>query len=136
MKRVLSIALLFIYVSLFGGFKLSLHFCGDNLTEYSIYSSNIQDESCCSHHDVGCSQHEVHHSVCCEDKSLFLYSDVNTTIGSYNLTLTAPIFQTQEMLLSEDVSADEVVSFNPNAPPQLLQGRAIYQINSSFTFYG
>ena len=137
MRKVLAISLIFIYVALFGGFKLSLHFCGDNLTEYSIYSPSIEKESCCAHHvHKGCSNHkEVKKMSCCEDKSIFLYSDVNTTIDSYKLVSILPGIQVQKIEINNEVELIPTQYYQSNAPPT-IQGRAIYQLNSSFTFYG
>ncbi len=134
MRKILAISLAFIYIAFFGGFKLSMHFCGDNLTEYSIYATSSENVSCCAHHH-GCSKEVAVKMSCCEDKSVYLYSDVNTTVDSYKLVQQATIFLFSFIILPEKKSQETPVYFNSNAPP-LKQGRSIYQLNSSFTFYG
>ena len=135
MRKVLAISLIFIYVALFGGFKLSMHFCGDELTEYSIYSTTSEENNCCSSHS-GCSKHvETKKMSCCEDKSIYLYSDVNTTFDSYKIPTAAPALNTENITYTTVANYKAPLAYQANAPPT-KQGRAIYQLTSSYTFYG
>ena len=111
-----------------------MHFCGDSLTEYSIYASSTEEMDCCSQHE-GCSEHEAKKMSCCENKSIYLYSDVNTTLDTYKLISSAPLVQIQEVASTISLVQEQPVYFNSNAPPT-YQGRSIYELNSSFTFYG
>ena len=137
MRKTLAISLIFIYVALFGGFKLSLHFCGDSLTEYSIYTSSVEEDSCCSHHaHKNCSnQHVAKKMSCCEDKAIFLYSDVNTTIEAYKIVSPSVVVKKLKFNSLEKISVSIPNYYQSNAPPT-IQGRAVYQLNSSYTLYG
>ena len=135
MRKLLAISLIFIYVALFGGFKLSMHFCGDKLTEYSIYSASEKENSCCNTH-TGCSKHaEMKKMSCCEDKSIHLYSDVNTTIDNYKIPTASLLINTEVISFKKNVDCKTPLAYQSNAPPS-PQGRAIYQLTSSYTFYG
>lgn len=72
---------------------------------------------------------------CCEDKSIFLYSDVNTTIDAYKLVSVSSAVQVQKLEISNEVELIPTQHYQSNAPPT-IQGRAIYQLNSSYTVYG
>jgi len=134
MRKVLAISLMFIYLALFGGLKISMHYCGDNLTTFSVYDISNEKESCCATHK-GCSKHAIKKMSCCEDKSIFLYSDVNTLIDSYKAIDFVPTESVNIKIETEMVSIEKPFQFNANAPPK-QQGRATYLLNSSYTFYG
>lgn len=111
-----------------------MHFCGDNLTKFSVYASMDNDLSCCSKED-GCGKHQVKKMSCCEDKSIFLYSDVNTLVDSYKVVDFSETVVLAELKIQESTQIKPFDYVQANAPP-IMQGKSIYEVNSSYTFYG
>lgn len=134
MRKALSIALLFVYVALFGGFKVSMHFCKGDLAQLSIYA--VEETSCCAKIADGCQKHhQLKKMSCCEDRSVFLYSDINVKLDDYTSAQLVPKASEFEVKHQLTASVQPLVYTQANAPPT-FQGRAAYELHSSYTFYG
>lgn len=128
MRKIISIAVLFVYVSLSAIQAISIHYCHGNLESIEIFDKN---PDCCD------SEHSDH-KACCDDVSIEIDFDTDH-IYSEQLSIDITLDEVNSLYdLYVDFSSSEFYveknnypELNNSSPPLEL-----YIIYSFFVFYG
>lgn len=136
MKRLFIIPLMLIYLFAVSGIMISIHYCGQEMESWSLFSAKQGCE------DGACGDESDKPDDCCKD-------EVVTAKVSHDQNIAAAF-----KLKLQDVSAWAILpqypafagnsftiqavshAYMPNAPPGLWQQIPLYRLHSSFTYYG
>lgn len=138
MKKLLVIPLMFIYLFAVSGMLISVHYCGQQVESWSVFSVK---ESCS---DGACGDESNKPDDCCKDEVVTakVSHDQNFVTAFKFKSQTDDAFAVlpQHPFVSGcTVQATQAVTANanlPNAPPGLWQQIPLYRLHSSFTYYG
>lgn len=138
--RIISLFLSFWMLLVSTGFSLSLHYCGENLEDWSILSNS----STCSHHqDEEKSCHEEEKKSCCADeketvvsdnccksseKTVLLEEDFN--LSSFNVSFSSfilvnALFIVINSVQTNSISEEYFKSIN-DSPPVIIEDIPVF----------
>lgn len=145
MKKLIAIPLLILYLTAVSGMMVQIHFCGSQVSEWSV---NKQKASCCC--DSGTQKEDADQKEtnlaakdddCCSDKTITLkIGQDQNKVSSVQLQLSAlqvsilPAFAFPQFV--SVVATATPPAYRANAPPGLWQSIPLYKLHSRFTYYG
>lgn len=134
MKKLLVIPVLFIYLLAVSGIMISVHYCGQQMESWNVFTDNKGCE------DDGCRDKEK--DGCCKDEVVNVKVSGDQNITSVFKIKAAPAFDIailpQAVIPLQPVfyKAVAIKAHMPNAPPGLWQQLPLYKLHSRFTYYG
>lgn len=137
MKRLFVIPLLFVYLTAVSGVMIQLHYCGQELESWTLYSDG---EGCA---DDACDDEQETQTEdgCCKDEVVVakVMDDQNTVSQQFFKFIDIPADLPQHHTVCiecVDLYRAGSLQYSPNAPPGLWQNIPLYKLNSSLTYYG
>ncbi|SRR5690554_1559364 len=137
MQKLISIPLLILYLAVSVGIQGVHHFCGDNLVDVALFTTNqavdCGEMSCCE------APQPSDDDECCTDVQfvVFYESERSLTLASYNFDLKFPDHVDNRffpLLIeeTEDNNPPPIHKINQESPPSV----PIYLQHHSLIFYG
>jgi hypothetical protein len=143
MKRLIAIPLLFLYLVAISGAMVQIHYCGDEVTSWTV-NNNSEKGCCCESNEVTTVSSDfsnIKASDCCSDKTFTL--KVNEVQNSIATTADFLISLAEGAVVLPEAptflfafAAQVKPAHTTNAPPGLWQDIPLYKLHSSFTYYG
>lgn len=136
LKKLFVIPLLLLYITAMSGVMISLHYCGQEVESWSLYT----DDDGCS--DDGCGDESEDNDGCCKDEVIVVkVSEDQDAVAQFVLKVLAfdyqavlpyPSFDLHKATLDNSVSLTAM----PHAPPGEWQEIPLYILYSNYTYYG
>jgi hypothetical protein len=135
LKRLFVIPLLFVYLTAVSGVLIQLHYCGQELESWTLYSDG---EGC---EGDACGDETMGEDGCCKDEVVVakVMDDQNTVTQQFlkfiDIPADLPEYHNECIECIGQYNAG-TLQYSPNAPPGLWQNIPLYKLNSSLTYYG
>lgn len=137
MKRLLTIPLLFIYLTAVSGVMINLHYCGAQLDSWNLY---VDNNGC---DDGECGDESEQNDSCCKDKVVTAKVSTDQNVAKildlklvqYELAMPPQVFGCGHEA-NHCICATKTLVYSPNAPPGMWQDMPAYILYSNLTYYG
>lgn len=136
MKRLLLIPVMFVYLFAVSGIMISLHYCGQELESWNVFSKTGCEDGACddeSQESDGCCKDEVITAKITKDQHVAPTFKFKVPLDEWQAPL--PVYPFVQALDHSAVTV-KATAHQPNAPPGLWQQIPLYKLHSSFTYYG
>jgi|SRR5690606_8416472 len=138
MKKFIAIPLLFLYTLALSGMMIQLHFCGDELSSWTV---NANQTTCCCEEGNQEALTITQTEDCCEDQVIDLKIDQDqhtSTIITIALDGLQQVVPAQNDLFpfTFPLAQQVKIAYSANAPPGIWQHIPLYKLHQRFTYYG
>lgn len=136
LKRLVVIPLLMIYLIAVSGVMIELHYCGQELESWQLFTKNDGCE------DDACGDESSENDGCCKDELVVAKVNQEQEVASQlvlkllNSSYDATLPEFVIVLQGESKEAASQLIHSANAPPGLWQNIPLYKLHSNFTYYG
>jgi len=140
MKKLIVIPIMFIYLLAVSGVMINMHYCGNELESWGVYSS---EDAGCAEDDCADDAEHTTNSDCCKNEVITAKITIDHDVSDvFKLKLSVVEWIAPQPIVfhaadnSFAAASHKRTTGRPNAPPGLWQNIPLFKLHSSFTYYG